>query len=162
MTEARLLEECADMIGEGDVPLVSTYALSNDEDTVDTLLGYFEVIVFTPDGTDLKYKNSVSDVAYFAYSMDDNLNFEITEVVVARDDETLNTLCAKHGIERESFDRRTGETHLEFFRTFDMSVFLENHPEYERIEYNGKMYTKDEMSALNTELVNVLISSSVE
>ena len=160
VTEARLLEEYSDMIGEGDVPLITIFTITNDEENIDTLLGYFEVTAYTLDGANLKYKDSVSDIAYFVYNMDEDLNFEITEMVVARDDETINTLCGRHGIDRETFDRRTSKEKLDFFRTFDMVLFLENHPEYEQIEYNGEMYTKDELDALNTKLWDVMLSDA--
>ena len=157
ITDARLLEECAEMIGEGDVPFISAFSVSNEEESIDTLLGCFNLIVYTLDGSDLKYKDSVSDIAYIVYNMDEDLNFEISEVVVARDDETLNTLCGRHGISREDFDRRTSEDDLAFFTTLDMVMFLDAHPEYERIEYNGKMYTREEMDSLNTGILEATI-----
>ena len=161
ITDARLLEECAEMIGEGDVPFISVFSVSNEEDNIDTLLGCFNLIVYTLDGSDLKYKDSVSDIAYFVYNMDEDLNFEISEMVVARDDETLNTLCGRHGISREDFDRSTNEDDLAFFTTFDMVLFLDTHPEYERIEYNGKMYTREEMDSLNTEILEATILNAI-
>ena len=161
MTEAYLLKEHAEMIGEGDVPFISIFTVSNEEENIDTLLGRFTLIVYTRDGSDLKYKDSVSDIAYFVYNMDEDMNFEISEAVVAHDDETLNALCGRHGISREDFDRRTGEDALAFFTTFDMVLFLDSHPEYERIEYNGEMYTREEMDSLNTKILEETILNAV-
>lgn len=161
ITEAYLLKEHAEMIGEGDVPFISIFTVSNEEENIDTLLGRFTLIVYTLDGSDLKYKDSVSETAYFVYKMDDDQNFEISEAVTARDDETLNALCGRHGISREDFDRRTGEDDLAFFTTFDMVLFLDSHPEYERIEYNGKMYTREEMDSLNTKILEETILNAV-
>ena len=157
-------DEYKDLLEAGDVQIITLIIAPHAEDDLRYALGYFSLSNYTADGKDLKFKNYAGNVEYLEFAVDDDKNFELVEVIPAEEGEnyssSIDALCEKYGEDRKSFDYRTDEMHREWERLYDMISCLEDHPEYERIEFNGEMKTLDELQTINDDLFDAIMESA--
>ena len=164
MIRQHVAEEYQDTLEAGDVQVITIIIAPHTEDELRYALGYYSLSNYTADGKDLKFKNYAGNVEYLEYAVDDDMNFELVEAISAEEGEnysaSVDALCEKYGEDRESFDYRTDEKHREWEELFDMISCLEDHPEYERMEFKGEMKTVDELQALYDDLFDVIMEEA--
>lgn len=164
MIRQHVADEYKDTLEAGDAQLISMITAPHKEDELRYVLGYFSLSNFTADGKDLKLKNYAGNVEYMEFAVDDDMNFELVEVIQAEEGENYNAsvdaLCAKFGEERKSFDYRIDEQHRDWEELYVMMSYLEDHPEYERIEFGGELKTLDELRAIDDALFDAIMESA--
>ena len=150
--EAYIIDEYKDILEPGDVQIVITNILINDEDDPTRNLGYFELKNYTVDGVNLMLKNSMGHVEYLTFTVNEEGVFELAEAVRAEEGDgyeaSVAAMCEKYGITPDAFYAEMGN--MDFYETLQLSSFLMNHPEYEKIEYNGEPASKDDLDAVWT------------
>ena len=159
-----IINEHADALEPGDVQLVSYPTVNNDEDDPRYVLGYFTLLNFTAEGRDLKFKNSASSVEYLVFETDENLQFTLAQAYRAEDgekySESVDKLCEMHKVTREKFNDSTSETQKDWDETATLMYFLQDNPDYDRIEYKGELKTYDEMSAIYDEIFDQIMEEA--
>ena len=159
-----ILNEYKDTLEPGDVQLVSYVTCSNEDDDPRFTLGYFFLMNYTLDGKDLKFKNSAGNVEYLVFDMDENLKFTLIEATPAAEGEgysaSVDAMCEKHKVTRAQFDHDTSDLQIEWEKAGTLMYFLVNHPEYERIEFNGEMKNQAEMEEIYENLFVAVMDES--
>ena len=144
--------EYKDTLEAGDVQIVCYVTSSNEDDDLRFALGYFWLTNYTADGKDLKFKNSIGNAEYLIFDTDDDLKFTLIEATSAAEGEeysaSVDAMCEKHKVSREQFDHDTSELQRDWEEAGALMYFLEDHPEYERIEYKGELKNHDEMEEI--------------
>ena len=162
--EAHIMEEYKDMVEPGDVTIVIPMPVANEDDGLQEILGYYGLWCFTVDGKDLKFKSFAGAPEFMAFSIDDDMNFEVVEAVRAEDGEnysaSVDALCERYRVTRATFDSSTSGMSREWGESFHLFDYLENHPEYERIEYKGEMKTKEEMEAISDDCLGAIFDEA--
>ena len=143
----------------GDEQINLAILLTNEEDNLEEAFGVFELLTYTADGTDLKLNSREKKIAYMVFTIDDEANFELAEDLRAESDDDINALCRRHKIERDDFDYYTDDMHADWDAVYLLGAFLEDHPEYERIEFRGAMRTKEELETLEDEILDEILES---
>ena len=161
---AHVIDEYRDSLETGDVQLVFKAYVMNAEDDPLYNLGYFELHNFKADGTDLKLMSIASSIEYLAFEKNEAGEYVLAEAIRAEEGDgfeaSLGALLEKYGASREQLESQIANKN--YYITGDMMVYLENHPEYERIEYNGELRTLDEMQGLFQEAEDAMWDNVLE
>ena len=112
---------------------------------------------FTADGKDLKLKNFAGNVEYLILMQIDEAAFEVVDSIQAEEGDgyagSIAALCEKYGITTEKFGITTEEfdKYMEKKDSYDAlnaDNFFFDHPECERIEFQGELKTEEEMDEI--------------
>ena len=148
--DAYVIDEYKDSLEAGDVQFVFKVYVENEEGDPQYNLGYFELRNYKADGADLKLANSASRIEYLAFDKNETGEYVLTEAIGTEDgnryESSLEVLLDKFGVTRESMESQLADK--DYYITGDIVSYLEKHPEYERIEYNGEMKALEEMREL--------------
>ena len=162
--DAYIIDEYKDTLEPGDVQIViKTYATNAEDDPLYNL-GYFMLINFTAEGTDLKFKNSAANTEYLAFEKNEAGEYILIEAIPAEEGEgyadSVTALCEKFGITADSFYDEISQMNIDYYKSSELLYFLQNHPEYERIEYQGELKTLDEMQQVFDDALTVIFSTA--
>ena len=164
MIRQHVADEYKDTLDAGDVQLITLITAPEPGDDLRYALGYFSISNYTAEGKDLKLKNYAGNVEYLEFTVDEDNQFELVEVIQAEEGEDYNdsvdALCLKFGEDRKIFDYRIDEQHREWEEIYRLISFLEDHPEYERAEFGGEMKTLEELQTIDDELFNDIMESA--
>ena len=148
--DAYVIDEYKDSLEASDVQFVFKVYVENEEGDPQYNLGYFELRNFKADGADLKLDSSASRIEYLAFDKNEAGEYVLTEAIGTEDgdgfESSLEVLLQKFGVTRESMESQLVDK--DYYITSDIVSYLEKHPEYERIEYNGELKTLEEMREL--------------
>ena len=162
--EAYLLDEYKDSLEPGDVHIVVEHIISTDDDDPLINLGYFSLTNYTADGKDLIIKNFAGGIELITFTKDENEAYVLAEAIHVEDDEeyasNITAICEKYGIKEERF--YGGMEQRDYYDSSAVYYYLLEHPEYERIEYNGEMKTTEEMEAIMDEALAVIFAPIAE
>ena len=160
--DSYVLDKYRDMIGPDDLPLIFKLFILNDENDTRQILGYCCLIVYTPDGRDLKQQFFADAVEYMAFDRidgDEGILYTVAEAVPAEEGENrdagIDALCERLGTERAHFDAHVSQVEIDWNLAYEMMDFLEEHPEFQRIEYEGEMKTYEELTAIGEALFDL-------
>ena len=167
MLHDEVIKEClaaryTETMEAGDALIVSpAYAKTRLlEDGTALVLGQFTIMNYTAEGADLKLQDGSSETKLLTLRPDAEGNYEVTDVETSEDGEdytaSVEAMCAETEIAPEDFFNMIGMSDLcVISNTVDS---LEEHPEYEHIEYMAEMVTRDELYAKVDDLVTALFS----
>ena len=146
------LAKYQDEIAEGDVPIVyNTGAINFDIGPAKTIV-YLRLVVYTPDGADLKQKFFADSVELLSFDVDEESNYTLAESVVAEPGDDLEAniaaLCEQLGITYDDFYIYYDPNEIGWSWSYHLEEFLQANPEYERIEYEGELKTLDEITRI--------------
>ena len=159
-------EASRDLLEDGDVRIVSVWSLAEADagDGKTLVLAWTGVMNYTVEGSDLKQKNYYGNVILATVARGEDGAFSVEAAEEAEEGEpfvdSIAAMCEKCGITLDTYYstiiyRNWGEL-------LDMSAFLDGHPEYERIECQGELMTKEELDeAADAELADVVGQISV-
>ena len=159
-----IIDEYKDALEPGDVQMVCYTSISNEDEDLRYVLGFFSLSNYTAEGKDLKLKNYMGNVEYLVFDMDEEFNFTLAEACQAEEGDeyssSIDALCEKLHVSREDFDFANSALERDWEEATRMMYFLENHPEYERIEYYGELKTYDEMVQISDDLFGKIMEES--
>ena len=157
-----LNEEYQDLLEAGDVQIISKNVVTGSEEgDPNVRLGYYGLANYTVDGTDLKLKNFVGNTELLTYAKQDDGTFKVVDAVVADEGEkaeaSIEKMLETVGLTMDDYN--TSMSMNTWSGLYDMVAFLDAHPEYERIEFQGELKTRDELDALADAEMEALLSS---
>ena len=150
--EAHILDEFKDSLEAGDVQLICIGSGIDDQNE-DGTYKYFRNLSltnYTVEGKNLKMKNYANNVELLFLARNADGSYSITEAVSAEEGEkyaaSIAAMAEKYGASLDTVNINLGLK--EWAETYQMADFLRNHPEYEKIEYQGEFKTAEEMDAI--------------
>lgn len=155
-----LLEETADYLEPGDENIISrvTTDVITDPDGTIHVLGYFQVTNYDAEGTDLVMKNYAGMTELMTLTLKEDGTHEVTDSILAEDEQddaqSVEALCEAIGIDPEDYYEAAAMAGLSDLA--ETVAFLNQHPEYTRIEYEGELLNEDEMDEKFSELMSEL------
>ena len=160
--KAYLNEEYGETLEKGDVQIVTSSNVINfDNDTPNVEFGYFGLANYTVDGTDLKLLNFAGNVELLTYEKQEDGTFKVVDAIVAEDgddrDDGIQKMCDAFGVTYQDYTECAMWTDWDEIQ--DLCEFLSEHPEYERIEYQGEMKTPEELSAIQENMLQEYLAA---
>ena len=157
-----LNEEYQDLLEAGDVQIISKNVVTGSEEgDPNVRLGYYGLANYTVDGTDLKLKNFVGNTELLTYAKQDDGTFKVVDAVVADEGEkaeaSIEKMLETVGLTMDDYN--TSMSMNTWSGLYDMVAFLDAHPEYERIEFQGELKMRDELDDLADAEMEALLSS---
>ena len=150
--EEYLQEKNADSLEQGDITLFSYEARmeKTKDDGTALCLATFLQMNYKADGKDLVLVGSARDTMLYTFETAEDGTVSIREAKATEDGEnytaSLEALCKEYGTTLEAYEGILG--YSDFMDTLTLFGYLKDHPEYERIEYMGELYTLEEMDQL--------------
>ena len=154
-----ILEKYQDAADMGDAQIVLSLTVANEDDDLRETFGRFVLLTYTADGKDLKLCNRFDEVSYMLFDIDEEGNFELKETITAENDDDVLALCEKHKVDKETLDYNADDLHVEWDMSYELRYFLEDHPEYERVEFRGEMKTAEELEVLNDSIFEEILDA---
>ena len=139
---------------EADVQIVSSYIIKNDrlEDGTVRQFGFFAQKNYAIEDNEMKFVSGTRDLYLFTLEKDEKGAWVVTDSDHPEDGDqyrrSLRRLCQTMDTTMKDFDRASEG--VEMWNLLNLSVYLEDHPEIERAEYNGEMMTLEEINELST------------
>ncbi len=153
------LAKYQDEIAEGDVPIVFDTGVINSDIGPTKTIVYLRLVVYTPDGADLKQKFFADSVELLTFDEDEELNFTLAEAIAAEPGDDLEAnitaLCEQMGITYDAFYVYYDPVEIDWGWTYHLEEFLEANPQYERIEYEGELKTLDEIMQICSDYLDL-------
>jgi len=153
-------EDLGKTLEAGDEQILFSYAFTKPDGLFSEteFLGFFGLTNYTADGKDLKMKNYISDIELMTIDKDEKGAYKVTDVIHSEDGEkysaSVTEMCGKYGIQEDAFyNSLAGKDWLDLL---NMSMYLDNHPQYERIEYQGELKTKAEIEEISEQLMTAI------
>ena len=142
---------------KGDVQIVTWSPILNFENEDPNFeLGYYSVSNFVADGVNLKLVSYGGNMELLTYAPQEDGTFMIVEAIAAEEGEgfedSVRSMCDAFGVPFEDYIEHKNSG-IDFDEMWDLLTFLEENPEYERIEYKGELLTAEELDALTDALI---------
>ncbi len=157
--DAYYLAKYQDEIAEGDVPIVFDTGVINSDIGPTKTIVYLRLVVYTPDGADLKQKFFADSEELLTFDEDEELNFTLAEAIAAEPGDDLEAnitaLCEQMGITYDAFYVYYDPVEIDWGWTYHLEEFLEANPQYERIEYEGELKTLDEIMQICSDYLDL-------
>ncbi|GEM_PF-5055115 len=156
-----IFSENEGIIESGDVQLLAatwTGVKEGEEDV--KLLGYFLQTNYAADGADLKLVGGSGEDILFTLAPNEEGGYYVADAVKAEEGEgyaaSMEKLCQEVDVPFEAQDN------TELFRGYseimEILRFLDENPEYQRVEYMGELKTREELEAKSEELLGEVFS----
>ena len=149
--EDYLSEEYSKSLEQGDVQIYSIHDVWNMSDDADPnlLFGYLALSNYKADGKGLKLMNYAGNVELLTIEKQDDGSFKVVNAIVADDGtdqaESIQKMCDIFGVTYEEYaDTMLWSDYDQLAMLYD---YLNEHSEYETIEYMGEMLTLEELNA---------------
>ena len=151
--DQHLAEEFADSLEEGDETICS-HTIADvafpDEDGVVRMLGYFSLTNYDVDEDcpdDLVMKNFAGQPELLTLAPDEDGVYAVTDCMAAEDGEgyadSVAAMCEEMGMDLDKFYEAMALTDLTYL--VDLYNFMDEHEQYDHIEYMAEMKTADEL-----------------
>ena len=149
--EAYVLNEYKDTLTAGEIQDVhpeGMRTISSDEGTA-TYFGYISLTNYSVDGTALKMDNSAANIELLSLTKNADGTWTVIEAEQAKDGEeyaaSIAAMAEKYGIPAENASFYFSDDLIGWSNAYHLYEFLEEHPEYTTVEYQGEQKTADEM-----------------
>ncbi len=164
--KAYIRERNAGIMDPGDVQIVTITSIwdNTDQEQEDTMaLSYVTQNNYTKDEEDtLRFLDSASDAVFFTLQEEEDGSYTVTDARFSEDGEaytaSLEAFCDEIGIPLE--DCMSTIQFSESMAVYDLQQYLEEHPEFKGIEYEGEVYTADGLNTLQDEILNELFGEA--
>ncbi len=150
VARAYVAEQNAPYLEEGDVQTIifeTAYPGVMDDGSY-KLFGTICEVNFTAEGTDLKEKNSAVDTMLLTYEKTEDGTYQVIDVKKAEDGEgfeaSLNAMCEEVGITSDFYYNTMGLADISYLE--GLRDCLQEHTDYERVEYMGELCTLDDLN----------------
>ena len=142
---------------KGDVQIVTWSPMLNfDNEDPNFELGYYSLSNFAADGADLKLVSYAGNMELLTYAPQEDGTFKVVEAIPAEEgdgfEDSVRSLCDAFGVPFDDYIEHKNHG-IDFDEIWELLTFLEENPEYERIEYNGELLNAEELDALADSLV---------
>ena len=133
----------------GEFSVIGSYSIkvTPTEDGNINILGEFTKLNYAVEGTELKETGSASQPMFFTLSKKEDGSYEIVDFKTTEDGEgftaSLEELCKQVGLTVEEYLADAGFSEIAVLD--ELVTFLEEHPEFQKLEYNGELVTKEEL-----------------
>jgi len=149
--EAYILEEYKDMeAGDVQFPNLGAGLDSAVDEKTHKFLCFLSLTNYTLDGKNLKMKNYAGNPELVVVTKNADGTYSVTEAIPAKDGEayldSLKEMAQKYGIDVETAIECL--SFQDWSWIIDMSTFLRDHEEYEKVEFQGELKTADELDAI--------------
>ena len=150
--ENYIFDEYKDAIELGDVQIMHQFTLYrwDGPNPENMFFGYFTLSSFKADGTDLKFIDNAGCLELLTVEKNEDGTYSVVEAIRAEEgddyEDTFAALCETFGTTVENAE--SDLSCYEWYVMYELGAFLKEHPEYERIEYDGELRTAEELSAL--------------
>ena len=153
----------SEIMETGDVQLLSTYPLGNNDDDLAgeevKTLTYASVTNYTEDGTVLRIQSGGdSPILFTLVWNEESGTYTVKDAKETTEGEeftaSLQAMCDEVGA-----DFNEALLDIEYAKAFhigDMAEFLKDHPEYDGMEFQGEIKTADELEQIENELLIAL------
>lgn len=147
-----IVNEYRDTLEAGDVRFICIGSGIDDvkEDGTYQYLRNLSLTNYTVDGTSLRMKNYAGNAELLYLAKQEDGTYRVTEAIQAGDGEnyeaSIAAMSEKYGASLETVKINLGEK--EWAETFDLACFLREHPEYEKVEYQGELRTAEELDVI--------------
>ena len=156
--DAYILDKNASLLEQGDIQLIALEVKmehETDDGSRQSLCTLLQMN-YKAEGTDLLLAGSARDTGLFTIETAEDGTMSVTDAVFTEDGEnyssSLEAICEAYGTTADHYNKLTFLT--EFDDVCTLKECLEEHPEYERIEYMGELYTLEEMEQISSEKMN--------
>ena len=156
--------EHAEGLSAGDEQVMSLSEIydSNVPDNPDVIFGLFTLMNYTKseDGKELKALNSAGTVEILTLEKQEDGTFRVLEAATARDEDfeaDLKVLCETYGTTTATYEE--AKKWQIFDLVADLYSFMANHPEYEKIEFQGEMLSAEDLDKKMEQTYNELEAS---
>ena len=147
-----LVNEYRDTLEAGDVRFICIGSGIDDvkEDGTYQYLRNLSLTNYTVDGANLRMKNYAGNAELLYLAKQEDGTYQVTEAIQAEDGEnyaaSIAAMSEKYGASLETVNINLGEK--EWAEAFDLACFLREHPEYEKVEYQGELRTAEELDVI--------------
>ena len=154
--EAYLAEKNATVLEAGDAQVFTQEAKMEHETEDGAVLALCTYLQrnYKAEGKDLKQLGSARDTMLFTLETAEDGTLFVKDVKGTEDGEnyaaSLEALCEAYGTTSDDYEYLLILS--EFDDVFDLVQYLDEHPEYERIEYMGELHTRDELNQISDEV----------
>ena len=156
--------EHAEGLPAGDEQVMSLSEIydSNVPDNPDVVFGLFTLMNYkkSEDGKELKALNSAGSVEILTLEKQEDGTFRVLEAATARDEDfeaDLKVLCETYGTTTATYEE--AKKWQIFDLVADLYSFMANHPEYEKIEFQGEMLSAEDLDKKMEQTYNELEAS---
>ena len=119
-------------------------------------MGYYSVYTYTPDGSELKLKKYSGNVEILTVAKNEEGKYEVAEAVKAEDGDayeaSIASMCEAYGVSVESLE--SSMESVEWLELLTINYYLDEHPEVEKIEYDGAMRTPEELEEIESAAIS--------
>ena len=157
-----IAEESAEFLEPGDESVYSlnNVAITGGEDGTLNILGYYMILNYDADGTDLLLKNGSGTIELLTLTLNEEGTHDVTDCQISEEGDdylpSVEAMCETMGITMEDLTSALEFTDLTCI--LELDIFMEEHPEYERIEDQGELLTREELEAVVAELLDDIFS----
>lgn len=147
-----ILNEYRDTLEAGDVQFICIGSGLDDvkENGTYQYLRNLSLTNYTADGANLRMKNYAGNAELLYLAKQEDGTYQVIEAIQAEDGEnyasSIAAMSEKYGASLDTVNINLGEK--EWAETFDLACFLREHPEYEKVEYQGKLRTAEELDVI--------------
>lgn len=152
------LAKNSEIMEDGDVQILSTTLIYVDEDLVDEVTAFAQIIQenYTEDEKILRSLCSSSVPVLFKFSWDEeNSRYVVADAREAADGEeytaSLEEMCSEVGITLEECLEDIDFS--DYIHTEELVNYMKEHPELEGIEFEGEVLNAEELDAFSSELL---------
>ena len=147
-----ILNEYRDTLEAGDVQFICIGSGLDDvkENGTYQYLRNLSLTNYTADGANLRMKNYAGNDELLYLAKQEDGTYQVIEAIQAEDGEnyasSIAAMSEKYGASLDTVNINLGEK--EWAETFDLACFLREHPEYEKVEYQGELRTAEELDVI--------------
>lgn len=147
-----ILNEYRDTLEAGDVQFICIGSGLDDvkENGTYQYLRNLSLTNYTADGANLRMKNYAGNAELLYLAKQEDGTYQVIEAIQAEDGEnyasSIAAMSEKYGASLDTVNINLGEK--EWAETFDLACFLREHPEYEKVEYQGELRTAEELDVI--------------
>lgn len=154
--KAHVIDEYKDALMPGDEQIFFDYAFypENAEQAQGNLqMGFYSLTNYAADGKDLKMVGYASNIELLTLEKNEDGTYTVTEAVQAEEGEkygeSVAAMGAVYGVSLETIE--SNMTVSDWLALYQLETFMSEHPEYERVEYQGELRTAEELKVLDEE-----------
>ena len=151
--EAYIIEHNRDLLDQADVQIVSNnliYTDLFDQDPIRSMNYMIEHTYRVDENQQLWFVSSSSDVVLFRHANDRESGYPVTEALFSEDGgnymPSIEAMCEEMGADPD--EAAEAIDLAESMLIYDLEQYLNKHPEYTGLEYDGAIRSKEELRAI--------------
>ena len=141
----------------GDEQILFTFGFTKEDGLYaeTEILGFYGLANYIADGADLKMKNYAGNMLLMTIEKNEDGTYTVTGAEQTEDGEgyaaSFAALCGKYGVSVETVQASLESK--DWLDTLSLIAFMDGHPQYERIEYQGELKTLEEINKISDDLM---------